>query len=156
VEILGEFAELAHPGVPIPEEVIRIHGISNAMVRDRPGPTPVLDRFFAFCGEAVLMAHYAPFDVGAIAFAYERDRRAPPKLLVLDTFLLPRRLFPGAPNYALETLVQFLGLPSHAAHRALPDAQSTLELFRRCVSAMGSPEQLTVGELVRVAGPMLS
>jgi DNA polymerase III epsilon subunit-like protein len=156
VELAGEFAELVNPGVPIPEEVIKIHGISDAIVRNVPGPGPVLERFFEFCGDAVLLAHYAPFDLGTMTYALLRENRRVPRLVAVDTSTLPRRLFPGAPNYALETLVSFLGLPPASAHRAMPDALSTMELFRRCVHAMGGAENVTVGELCRVAGPLLN
>jgi DNA polymerase-3 subunit epsilon len=70
--------------------------------------------------------------------------------------MLPKRLFPGAPNYSLGTLVQFLGLPLAASHRAMPDAVSTMELFRRCIGAMGNPATITVGDLCRLAGAPLS
>ncbi len=156
VELLGEFSELVNPGVPIPDDVVKIHGISDAIVRNLPGPVPVLERFFAFCGGATLLAHYAPFDLGAMTYALLRERRCVPRLAAIDTSLLPKRLFPGAPNYALGTLVHFLGLPPSAAHRAMPDALSTMELFRRCVAALGRPEAIDVGDICRLAGAPLT
>ena len=156
IEAQGEFGELMNPGVPIPDEVVAIHGISNESVQGLPGPVEVLSRFFAFCGDAVLVAHYVPFDVGAMTFALLREKQKVPRLAAFDTSLMPKRLFPGAPNYALGTLVHFLNLPPAAAHRAMPDALSTLELFRRCVGAMGDPKELTVGELTKLAGPLLT
>ncbi len=156
IEVLGEFGELMNPGIPIPDEVVAIHGISNEAVRGLPGPVDVLDRFLAFCGDAVLIAHYVPFDLGAMTFALLREGRRVPRMAALDTSLWPKRLFPGAPNYALGTLVHWLRLPPAAAHRAMPDAFSTLELFRRCVAAMGGPTDLSVGEATRLAGPLLT
>ncbi|MGH7724875.1 MAG: exonuclease domain-containing protein [Candidatus Eiseniibacteriota bacterium] len=156
VEILGEFSELVNPGVPIPDDVVKIHGISDAIVRNLPGPVPVLERFFGFCGGATMVAHYVPFDFGAMTYALLREGRGVPRLAAVDTSLLPKRLFPGAPNYALGTLVHFLGLPPSAAHRAMPDALSTLELFRRCVAAIGRPELVTVADVCRLAGPPLT
>jgi DNA polymerase III epsilon subunit-like protein len=156
VEILGEFSELANPGLPIPPEVVQIHGISDLMVQHLPEPVAVIERFLHFVGDAVVLAHYVPFDLGAMAFALVRAGRPVPHLAALDTSLLPKRLFPGAPNYALGTLVQFLGLPPAAAHRALPDALSTMELFRRCVTALGPIDQVTVGDVTRLAGPLLT
>jgi DNA polymerase III epsilon subunit-like protein len=156
IEVLGEFGELVNPGVPIPEEVVAIHGITDDTVKGLPGPVEVLDRFLAFCADAVLIAHYVPFDLGAMTFALLRERRPVPRMAALDTSLWPKRLFPGAPNYSLGSLVQYLRLPPAAAHRAMPDAFSTLELFRRCVTAMGGPAELTVAEATRLAGPLLT
>jgi DNA polymerase-3 subunit epsilon len=156
IEERGRFEELAHPGVPIPDEVVRIHGIDDAMVATADPALAVVERFAAFCEGAVLVAHYAPFDIGAMTFELVRAGRGVPRLAALDTSILPKRLFAGAPNYALPTLVGFLGLTPASAHRAMPDAISTRDLFRRCVDAMGEPETLTVAEVCKLAGPLLT
>lgn len=151
-----EFQELVNPGVPMPPEVVAIHGIDDAAVAGAADPVAVLDRFFAYCDDAVLLAHYAPFDVGAMTFALARAGRGVPRLAALDTSVLPKRLFPGAPNYSLGTLVRFLALPPADAHRAMPDALSTRDLFRRCVAALGDPAVLTVADVCKLAGPLLT
>jgi DNA polymerase III subunit epsilon len=153
---LGTFEELVNPGVPIPAEVIAIHGIDDAAIAGADGPLPVLERFFAFAGDAVLIAHYAPFDIGAMTFALAREGRGVPRLAALDTSILPKRLFPGSPNYSLRSLVQFLALPPVAAHRAMPDAQSTRDLFRRCAAAMGDPAVVTVADVCKLAGALIT
>ena len=156
IEELGAFEELANPGLPIPAEVVAIHGIGDADVAGAPPALEVVERFLAFAGDAVLIAHYAPFDLGAMTFALVRAGRGVPRIAALDTSILPKRLFPGAPNYALPTLVTFLGLPPMDAHRAMPDARSTRDLFRRAVAAMGDPAIVTVGDVVKLAGPLLT
>lgn len=156
VEVENTFSELINPGLPIPEEVIKIHGITDAEVSQQPPPAEVIERFLEYVGDAVLVAHYVPFDLGAMTFALVRTGRGVPKIAAVDTSLLPKRLFPGAKNYALPTLVQFLGLPQAAAHRALPDALSTMELFRRCIARMGPADQLTIADVCKLAGPLLT
>jgi DNA polymerase-3 subunit epsilon len=155
-ELTGTFAELVNPGVPMPLEVVAIHGITDADVAAAASPVDVVTRFLAFVGDGVLLAHYAPFDLGAMTFALLRAGKGVPGTAAIDTSILPKRLFPGAPNYALPTLVQFLGLPTVRAHRALPDAHSTMDLFRRSVAAMGPAETLTVADVVKLAGPVLT
>lgn len=156
IALEDSFAELVNPGVPIPPEVIKIHGITDSEVASSAPPAEAVERFSAFVGESVLIAHYVPFDLGAMTYALLRVGRGVPRIAALDTSLLPKRLFPGARNYALPTLVQFLGLPEAAAHRALPDALSTMELFRRCVAAIGPAEVVTVEEVCKLAGPLLT
>ena len=156
VEEFGTFQELVNPGIPMPAEVIAIHGLDDTAVKDAPPPLAVLERFFAFCGDAILLAHYVPFDLGAMAFARAREGKGVPRLAAVDTSILPKRLFPGARNYALETLVKFLALPPTDAHRALPDAFATRDLLRRCIAAMGDPAVLTLADLVKLAGPLLT
>jgi DNA polymerase-3 subunit epsilon len=153
---LGRFEELANPGIPIPLDVVRIHGIDDAAVARAATPLDVVQRFLAFAEGTILIAHYAPFDIGAMTFALVRAGRGVPRLAALDTSILPKRLFVGAPNYALPTLVRYVGLTPADAHRAMPDAISTRDLFRRCVDVLGEPETVTVGEVCALAGPLLT
>jgi len=155
-EITGTFSELVNPGVPMPPEVVAIHGITDADVAAAASPVDVVTRFLAFAGDGVLLAHYAPFDLGVMTFALLRAGKGIPNTAAVDTSILPKRLFPGAPNYALPTLVQFLGLPAAKAHRALPDAHATMDLFRRCVAAIGRADELTVADVTKLAGPALT
>jgi DNA polymerase III epsilon subunit-like protein len=156
IELEDSFAELVDPGIPIPDEVVKIHGITNAEVAGRARPVDGVERFCAFVADSVLIAHYVPFDLGAMTYALLRVGKGVPRIAALDTSLLPKRLFPGARNYALPTLVQFLGLPQANAHRALPDALSTMELFRRCVAAIGPAELTSVEDVTKLAGPLLT
>jgi len=155
-EVTGTFCELANPGIPMPLEVVAIHGITDADVAGAATPVEVVGRFLEFVGDGVLIAHYVPFDLGAMTFALLREGKGVPRTSAIDTSILPKRLFPGAPNYALPTLVQFLGLPAAKAHRALPDAHATMDLFRRCVRALGRAQDLTVADVTKKAGPALS
>jgi DNA polymerase-3 subunit epsilon len=53
------------------------------------------------------------------------------------TVLLSRRLYPHAPSHKLGALVQHLGLPATGrAHRALADAEMTVELLRHMLGVL--------------------
>jgi len=149
------FAELADPERRIPAETIAIHGITDDMVSSAPHVVDVLDRFFAFVGERVLVVHYAPSDVGFMAFAYARAGRDVPQTHVVDTFYLARKLIPNIPNYSLETLAKTLGLPE-PTHRALPDAIATRALFEVCVTRLGAPEEVPFGSVLAQTGAPLT
>lgn len=156
IEELGRFEELANPGKPMPAEVVAIHGIDDAAVAQAAPSLDVVTRFVEFGADTILIAHYAPFDIGAMTFELVRAGRGVPRLAALDTSILPKRLFAGAPNYALPTLVRYLGLSPADAHRAMPDAISTRDLFRRCVDVLGEPDAVTVADVCALAGPLLT
>ena len=156
IEEVGRFEELANPGIPMPADVVAIHGIDDAAVAGAAPALAVVERFVAFCADTILIAHYAPFDIGAMTFALVRAGRGAPRLAALDTSILPKRLFAGAPNYALPTLVRYVGLTPADAHRAMPDAISTRDLFRRCIDVLGDPDQVTVNDVCALAGPLLT
>lgn len=144
---LGEFTELAKPGRPIPPEVIAIHGIHDEEVADSPPVLDVLDRFFVFARDAVLIAHYAPFDVGAIAFEYARHGRDVPQQFIFDTFMISKGVIAEAENHSLETLAKHLKIDLSKHHRALPDAIATAKLFQKCVERLGDPKELEVSSI---------
>jgi DNA polymerase III epsilon subunit family exonuclease len=152
---LGEFAELIRPDRPIPEETIAIHGITDDLVAGADTVAPVLDRFFAFARDAVLVVHYAPSDMGLMAFAYARAGRDVPAAYALDTFPLARKLFPGIVRYSLEDIALALSLPA-PSHRAMPDAVATRALFEAGAMKLGVPEETPLGAVLEHTGPPLT
>src|SRR5664279_3363886 len=68
-EVLGEFQTLVDPGGPIPPFIVALTGITDAMLIAAPRIEQVLPAFLEFLGDAVLVAHNAPFDVGFLKAA---------------------------------------------------------------------------------------
>lgn len=130
----GHFQTLVNPGRPIPLAAMRIHGITDAMVRDQPPAAEVLAAFLSFCEADFVVAHNSSFDAGFIRGECLRAGIAPFPQALIDTCSLARRCLPGCPSYRLETLKTVLGLGSGQEHRALQDARDCLAIFLRCVS----------------------
>jgi DNA polymerase III epsilon subunit-like protein len=149
------FQELVQPGRPVPADSIAIHGLTDEALAGAAPAVEVLDRFFAFAADSLLAVHFAPADAGMMAFAYARAGCDAPRAAVLDTSPLSHALFPGLPSYSLEALAERLALP-RPTHRALPDARATSALLEACVAKLGKPEDLTVGDLVERAGPLVT
>src|SRR5688572_7652240 len=55
-QIVGSFHTLLCPANTIPDEVIKIHGITNEMVKDAPPMVQVLPQFLQFIRESVVVA----------------------------------------------------------------------------------------------------
>ena len=121
------FSQLVDPGVSIPSEATRIHGITNDMVKGQPSPREAWDQFLTWAGEhAGLVAHNAEYEANFVRFLYGSDTQ--PDIKFIDTLKLAKRRLKDEPNYKLTTLVPSLGADSH---RALPDAKACVELFMR-------------------------
>ena len=60
------FQELINPEREIPPDAIAVHHIGNSMVLNAPKAAGVLERFVEFIGDAVLVAHNAPFDISFV------------------------------------------------------------------------------------------
>ena len=88
------FNTFVDPGVPIPEEIVRLTGITDDMVSGAPKEAEALRAFLDFCGGRPLVAHNADFDVGFMTAAAVRcgiDFRP----VYLDTLVLAQTLMLG-------------------------------------------------------------
>ena len=127
-----QFQELVKPGIPMPEEVIAIHGISDEMVSDASSIAEVLPSFIEFCGpDSILIAHNAPFDISFVAQELKRNKLTFGETRVIDTVDIFRRFYPGLPGYALLTLARQFEIADSQSHRALADAELVHQLFEK-------------------------
>ena len=135
-KIVGEKTWLINPGSPIPASATAVHHITDDMVKDQPRFAAVWPEFKAFAGDAVLMAHNAPFDV---RFMREEIKRLPgeplPANQVIDSLSLFRHWMPGLPSYQLEDLARHVGLPEGTFHRATDDARFMVQIYDRTLAA---------------------
>ena len=132
-EVIGEFQTLVNPGMPIPPMIVALTGISDAMVVAAPPIEEVLPAFLEFLGDAVLVAHNAPFDTGFLRAACRTHGYKWPGSEVVDTVTLARRATTKeeAPNKKLSTLARVFGTEVTPNHRALSDARATAEIMHR-------------------------
>lgn len=124
------FDQRVNPGRPIPVESTRIHGLSDADVRDAPPLAVVLPRFRNYVGQAVLVAHNAAFDLLAINLPGQ-EAGVHFDMPVLDTLLLSRAIDPDLEEHGLDALSERFQItfPAGTRHTALGDAQVTAELI---------------------------
>ncbi len=127
-EILGKFNSFVNPGVPIPENIIQLTGITDEMVKDAPPIKDVLVDFFRFIGDRMLVAHNASFDTGFIRQAAE-DSGLPFDNPFLDTVAVSRYMNPDLKNHKLDTLAKFYRLGEFNHHRASDDAEMLAGIF---------------------------
>jgi DNA polymerase-3 subunit epsilon len=128
---------LIKPREPMGDFVIGIHGISNEMVENAPRMQDVVVRIHSFMSDSIGLAHHAPFDLGFMAFDFERYGLPLPTSPVFCTSLLSRALIPETENHKLQTLVKFFGIDGGAAHRAADDANACLQVGLRCLEKLG-------------------
>ena len=127
--IVERFQSLMNPGRPINSFIENLTGISNAMLKEAPSNSIVMERFASFIGGTSLVAHNASFDRrfldAELALIGQRRQQD-----MACSLLAARRLYPEAPNHKLQTLVHYHDLPTTGTfHRALADAEMTAHLW---------------------------
>lgn len=137
-ELLGELSTLVNPGVAIPPAISALTGITEALVAAAPPIEAVLPALIEFCGDAVIVAHNASFDVGFLQANLQRLGYAPLANAVVCTVRLARRLVrDDVPNLRLATLSYALRARVQPEHRALADARATTDVFHSLLELAG-------------------
>jgi len=136
-DILEIFDQLVDPGIPMPRDAQKVHGISDSMLRGMPSIAAALPRFLALVSKGTPVAHNAVFDVGFLSVDIMAAGLEAPDGPVLDTRILARRAFPGRFSYGLSNLVRDLGLEVTGVHRALADAHACRLLYLQCMREGG-------------------
>ena len=115
------------------------------MLENQPTIDRVLPAFFTFCGDTVLVAHNAAFDMRFLHLKEETTgvRFTQP---VLDTLLLSAVIHPGLDAHGLDSIAERMGVNPIGRHTALGDAIMTGEVFLRMVPLLAGQGIRTLGE----------
>ncbi len=149
--LTGEtFDRLINPRRPIPEASTRFHGITDAMVADKPPIEVVLPQFKAFVDDAVLVAHNAAFDLKFLELkeAASGVQFANP---VLDTMVLSALVEGHLDNHSLEAVAERFGVPILDRHAALGDALATAAILVRQIELLEARGLRSFGQTIREA-----
>ena len=148
----GEFATLVDPRRGIPPQIVRLTGITTAMVHEAPAIDAVLPSFLEFAGfdrGSVLVAHNARFDVGFLTAAAHRCQTPWPRPPVLCTVRLARRVLSRdeAPSVRLAELARLFAVSTTPTHRALDDARATVDVLHALIERLGNQRVHTYADL---------
>jgi DNA polymerase-3 subunit epsilon len=147
--VLGEFATLVDPQRSIPPQIVRLTGITTAMVCDAPTIDSVLPMFLEFAGRSVFVAHNAGFDMGFLRAAAQRCEIPWPRPQVLCTVRLARRVLSReeAPSVRLAALARLFAVAAQPTHRALDDARATVDVLHALIERVGNQGVHTYADL---------
>ena len=131
-----------NPQRPNHEDAVRIHGLTDEFLADKPLFAAVADELMAFLAGAEIIIHNAGFDVG---FLNEELRRlGRPKFPthvagITDSLTMAREMFPGKSN-SLDALCKRLEVDNsnRSLHGALLDAGLLAEVYIRMTRGQNS------------------
>ena len=119
-----------NPQRSMPEEAFRVHGLTEEFLKDKPLFGAVANDFRAFLGDAQLVIHNAPFDMGFLNAELSKVGQPPLANKVLDTVMLAREKHPGA-RVSLDALCKHYGIDNsrRTLHGALLDSEILAEVY---------------------------
>ncbi|MCI8327026.1 MAG: PolC-type DNA polymerase III, partial [Lachnospiraceae bacterium] len=145
-EITDRFSEFVNPRVPIPYKIEELTGIRDDMVMHAKTIEEILPEFMAFCGEAVMIAHNAEFDMSFIRKNCQ-DQGIFCDFTVGDTVAMAHVLLPTLHRYKLDTVAKALKISLENHHRAVDDAECTAYIFLKFIEMLKERGIGTLDEL---------
>lgn len=126
------YHQYINPERDVPEEVVKVHGLTEEFLKDFPTFKEIADDFLQFVGDdGILVAHNAPFDMSFINHelsvinknTYKENR-------VIDTLEIAKNMFPGS-RHTLDALCKRFNIDNskRTKHGALLDAELLADVY---------------------------
>lgn len=131
-EIRERFTTLVNPERKLDDEIVRLTGITDDMVKDAPKIADVIPDFYKFCDGCYLVGHNVQFDYRFIQY-YAAQEEYSFEQKTFDTLSIAQsELF--LKNYKLDTIADHYGIAFNH-HRAWDDALTTAKIFIELIKA---------------------
>ena len=122
-----------NPGRNSHEDALKVHGISNEFLKDKPKFAETVDEILEYLQGAEIIIHNAAFDVGFLNKELEligRPAFGSHVASVTDTLAMAKELYPGKRN-SLDALCDRLGVDNsgRTLHGALLDAELLADVY---------------------------
>lgn len=122
-----------NPGRNSHEDALKVHGISNEFLKDKPKFSAVVDELLDYLQGAEIIIHNAPFDVSFLNKELEIIGREPLMhcvAKVTDSLMMAKEMFPGKRN-SLNALCDRLEVDNsgRTLHGALLDAELLADVY---------------------------
>jgi len=133
-----------NPDKEMSEETIRIHGITNESLVDKPRFADISDEFFDFIKNTTLIIHNASFDLKFLKAEFEQTDK-PERVnieeycQIIDTLSIARQLHPRQRN-SLDALCKRYEIDNskRTFHGALLDSELLYEVYLRLTGGQHS------------------
>lgn len=144
------------PDREVDPEAIKVHGITDEMLADKPDFSAVAQEFIDFIKGAELLIHNAPFDVGFMDYEFTKHNlnvKTDEICLVTDTLQMARQTYPGKRN-SLDALCDRLGIDNskRTLHGALLDAEILGDVY---LAMTGGQTSLFDGQETEIPPPSI-
>ena len=150
-KIVDRFDELINPDRDLTEEIIKITGIDNDMLKGKRNEEDVLKDFMDWVGDLPMVAHNAKFDISFVDMAFSKYNLGSLKNTVIDTLGLSRYLESKERYHNLATLVKRYEIPwdEEKHHRADYDSEGTALIFLKMLKKLEINNFNTIKDLYK-------
>lgn len=127
----NHYHQYINPEREVPEDAVRVHGLTYDFLKEKPVFADVAQGFIDFIGSDPLIIHNAAFDMKFLNFEIKLlGRPEIPYERAIDTLAMARKKFPGSPA-TLDALCRRFAIDntSRTLHGALLDSELLAEVY---------------------------
>ena len=130
----NNFHQYIQPEREIDDGAMEVHGITQEFLVDKPRFAEISNDLLAYLGDAELIIHNAPFDIGFLNYEFQMILGEQFDLTnhceVLDTLAMARQMHPGVRN-SLDALCKRYSVdnPGRELHGALLDSEILADVY---------------------------
>jgi DNA polymerase-3 subunit epsilon len=130
----NNFHQYIQPEREIDEGAMEVHGITQEFLADKPRFADISNDLLAYLGDAELIIHNAPFDIGFLNYEFQMILGEQFDLTnqceVLDTLAMARQMHPGVRN-SLDALCKryMVDNSGRELHGALLDSEILADVY---------------------------
>ncbi len=148
-EIIDKYDELINPGRPLPQKIIDVTNITDAMLEGKDNEENAVKRFIEWYGDLPMVAHNAKFDVSFLEMAHKKYNLGKFTNPVIDTLELSRTMDNNYARHSLSALVKRYEVPwdESAHHRGDYDAEGTALVFHKMLKKLSNRNIETMDQL---------
>ncbi|MEG0037489.1 MAG: DUF3820 family protein [Victivallaceae bacterium] len=130
-ECIDSFESLVNPEKNVSVESMKIHHISDDMLKGQPKIAAILPTLLRFLGEnPLIVGHNVGYDLDLLAKEAKRvGQEFVSKYSVVDTLRLAKD-YGDSPNNSLEALAMHFNIDRGSLHRAMRDVEINIEVFK--------------------------
>ncbi|BBP45749.1 DNA polymerase III subunit epsilon [Thiosulfatimonas sediminis] len=131
----NNYHQFINPQRSIPEDAIKVHGITDERVANEPKFAEIIDDFMQFIQGAEVIIHNAPFDVGFInhelsLLKHNRWGKLEDHCRITDSLKMAAKMYPGQRNN-LDALCRrlYIDNSNRTYHGALLDSEILADVY---------------------------
>lgn len=143
-KIVDEKEWLINPKRDIDIEATRVHGMTNADLKDKPTFRDIAQEFLDYIEDIPLVIHNSSFDLSFIDYQLHEVGMARHDVQIIDTLELARESLPQKKSSNLDAVMKLMGIDwiDRSHHGALKDCWALAYVYmcmRRAALEMGPP-----------------
>lgn len=132
------FSVLVRCGSAIPENIVKLTGITNDMLETEGiEPKTALELMTEFCGNDTLVGHNISFDIGFLQRLCAETGRMYIGNRLIDTLKIARKKTDISEGYSIASICKYLDIKVGVQHRALEDCKLTYRIFEKLKETEG-------------------